>query len=233
MLARVLALHPNILSLHEPQPYLRPENYLAWENKTDPTKLVKWVGEKRNWLLEEAEHNNLMYVESSHFCSFLVPYLDVLYKPRYIHLIRDGRDFVRSGMSRKWYTEYDEVSSIPNTLVKRHRLDPPVEANDRFKKIAWLWAETNKSIRQQLENHPNHLAVKLEEFSYEKYCDMCDFLEADWVKIAYSTFKKILESKPNKNEREFLIPPKEEWDAEMNLQFMKFAGDEMRHWGYV
>ena len=148
MLARVLALHPHILSLHEPQPYLRPENYLAWEGEANPLKVAKWVELKRDWLIKEADNNGFMYVESSHFLSFLIPHLDTLYKPRFIHLVRDGRDFVRSGMSRKWYTDHDGPSALPNTMAEGHRLDPPPEADTRFKKISWLWAETNRKIRE-------------------------------------------------------------------------------------
>ena len=44
---------------------------------------------------------------------------------------------------------------------------------------------------------------------------------------------ELAETKPNKTTEDFLIPSKEDWTDEMNRDFLEFAEDEMKHWGYL
>lgn len=135
MLARVLALHPQLGAFHEPKPWLNTEAYLRWSGRKDPEYAHARLEQKRDDLIEQVDANGLRYIESSHFLSHVIPDLRDRYDARFIHLYRDGRDFVRSGLERDWYP----VGAFARTrgTIRRmtglkvgdsfadHRLDPP------------------------------------------------------------------------------------------------------------
>lgn len=103
MLARVLALHPELGAFHEPKPWLNTEGYLRWSGRKDSEYVHFRLGQKRDDLIEQVDANGLRYIESSHFISHFIPDLRDRYDARFIHLYRDGRDFLRSGLERDWY----------------------------------------------------------------------------------------------------------------------------------
>jgi hypothetical protein len=136
MLARVLALHPQIGAFHEPKPWLNTEAYLRWSGRRNSHYAHARLQLKRDDLIRQVEANDLQYVESSHFLSQLIPELRARYNARFIHLYRDGRDFVRSGLERPWYQRRGRLEWL-RTFLRRapgldignsfidHRLDPP------------------------------------------------------------------------------------------------------------
>jgi len=103
MLAQALAIHPDLLTFHEPQPHLNVEAFRAWEDSISTDRLHERIEEKRSSFVEQAGWNRCTYVESSHYGAHLVQELHELYGARFVHLHRDGRAFVRSGLERDWW----------------------------------------------------------------------------------------------------------------------------------
>lgn len=250
MLARVLALHPEVGAFHEPRPWLLTEAYLRWSGRRDGEFASRKVEEKRDDLIEQVDANGLMYVESSHFLSHLIPDLEERYEPTFVHLYRDGRDFVRSGIERGWYdTRRATLAGAMWLAVLRwirrwtalsvgqvwedHRLSPPRELSDRFERIAWLWAEINGEILRHLGQIPSsrRKEVCLEEFDATALEDLLGFLDLQLEEAPMERMIELARRKPNRTE-EREVPRPERWSKGWRRRFREIAGPTMRQLGY-
>jgi hypothetical protein len=245
MLAQTLACHPETLALHEPRPFLSTENFAAWQGTSSSERLRREIREKRDWLLETADQNTLQYIESSHFLAHLITHLHELYHPLFIYVYRDGRDFVRSGLTRNWYTSPSPKARLARILrrltlqpfgnpVEDHQLTPPPEARTRFEKAAWLWNQVNRNIQAQLDSlsQPDVFRLRLEDFEADTLLNLLDFLEIDASTRTLDRMISVSYSRPNRTQKPFSIPSKSEWAEERLRTFMRFAGEQMRKLGY-
>ena len=111
----------NVISLHEPSPRMYEISKLAYEYSEDAVArrlLGAAFLSLRNELLNTSLAYGAGYVESSPQVTFLAPVILEKYPmARFIHLVRDPRDVVRSGMRRKWY---DGHPSDPTRIVPVH-----------------------------------------------------------------------------------------------------------------
>lgn len=243
MLARVLALHPEIGAFHEPKPWLNTEAYLRWSGRKSSGYADARLEQKRDDLIEQVDANGLWYIESSHFLSHLIPELRDRYSARFVHLYRDGRDFVRSGMQRAWYCgrTLAPVRSairrmtgleVGNSFVD-HRLDPPSRYDSRFERIAWLWAEINSEILDHLEGVPDEdwREVRLEAFGEDTIRGLLRWLGHPAEDRLVDEMREMGTEKPNRTEDRQVSPP-EEWSGVRTNRFRTIAGDMMRRLGY-
>lgn len=243
MLARVLALHPEIRACHEPRPWLNTEAYLRWSGRKDSEYAHARLGQKRDDLVRQIDANGLHYVESSHFLSHLIPELRDRYDARFVHLYRDGRDFVRSGLEREWYrggalapvwgaVRRTTGLEVGDSFVD-HRLDPPPRYDSRFERIAWLWAEINGEILDHLESVPDEdrTELRLEAFGADTIRELLGWLGHPAEDRLVGEMAMMGAKKPNRTEdRE--IPPPEEWTEARTRGFYEIAGDMMHRLGY-
>jgi len=148
-IAALFTLSGNVISLHEPSPKLYEMSRLAYEYPAEPstrTLLAASFRSLRSELLNTSLAYGLGYVESSPQVTFLAPaILEAFPMCLFIHLMRDPRDVVRSGMRRKWYAGHpgDATRIVPgpgSEHAKRWNEYSP------FQKNLWLWAETNRWI---------------------------------------------------------------------------------------
>lgn len=243
MLARVLALHPEIGAFHEPRPLLNTEAYRRWSERKDSDYAHERLAQKRDDLIEQVGANGLQFVESSHFLSHLIPELRERYNARFVHLFRDGRDFVRSGLERGWYR--NGKLGLVRTIVRRrtglavgnsfvdHRLDPPSKYDSRFERIAWLWAEINGQILDYLKAVPeeNQTKVRLETFGAEAIRELLAFLGHPAEDRLVLEMAEVGAKKPNRTEdRE--VPPPGDWGEERLRRFHAIAGEMMNRLEY-
>jgi hypothetical protein len=85
-----------------------------------------------------------IYVETNNRITFFAPALATLLpNAKFIHLVRDPADYVRSGMRRGYYQEGH---------VQHQRLDgsnlPAWRSYSRLEKIAWEWNEINRMTEE-------------------------------------------------------------------------------------
>lgn len=148
-LASLFQLAPNVLSYHEPMPSLYGLSKLSYEY-TDDILARKVLREAFLSLREERISYSLArgkgYVETSPQATFLAPViLEALPNVRFIHVVRDPRYVVRSGMRRQWY---DSNPADGTRIVPR--ADSVIclqwKGYNAFQKNLWLWAETNRWI---------------------------------------------------------------------------------------
>lgn len=96
-------------------------------------------------LFKELPQGTTIYGESNSFLRYNARWLKERFNCRIIHIIRNGRDVVRSIYGRTSYTPYDHMPIIPKND------DPYSHAwsgFDRFQKICWYWRHTNQYLEE-------------------------------------------------------------------------------------
>lgn len=142
-----------------------------------------------------------------------------------LHLVRDGRDVVRSFISRIHYTK----GSKGHHALKPAKNDPLYyEWNklNRFEKVCWLWADANRQVRQQVNRYVKFEKI-ISDYNYfeeniENYLGLC-IGRKKWIEAA---------SKPKNSTKNFVIPHWKEWNDNLSKSFERICGEEMRIYGY-
>jgi hypothetical protein len=247
MIARALAHHPDLMAFHEPRPHMNAEAFARWRGSRNTDRVRKSIKGKRSTSIEQAKWNRCCYVESSHFCSHLIPELRELFGARFVHLYRDGRTFLRSGLERQWYPSQKGRYALTVGFLKRwvrrallldvghawedHRLVPPRHLKKREEKIAWLWTEINDTILDHFSALPAcaTTSIKLESFSPGELEKLFQFIgnpaESNILEAAMETAS----CKPNRT-RERSTLPFEAWEEDRQRRFWEIAGPMMANW---
>ena len=223
MLARVLAQATGIFAVHEPQPHLVTEGYRRWKGTLSFEQANAWIRRKRSGLIDQVHANGLAYVESSHYCSHLIPNLAHLFNAKFIFLHRDPRGFVESGLARPdWFTNTSLKERLRATIRRRylvqygniwndHKLAPPAKLRTRMEKIAWLWAEINNAILRALEHidEERQFRIGLADICTTTMSQLLTFLECQRSTDLVDSMLNIAHSRPNKGAFE---GPPVEWN---------------------
>jgi hypothetical protein len=213
-------------SYHGPNVFER-ENCLKYHGKLSERDISTMLSQKRDGLLLESRNNNHHYIESSWFLSAMLEDIVKKYPDALIvHLVRDGRDFVRSGMNRFWFK--------PGALSRynswtRDRWNPPGDCITRFEKISWLWAEQQRTQRLSMEKIPkknNGGTIRLEDLIAQKNINWF----ADRIGLPHSG--DIILEKTNKSKNAHVISPWQEWDTEHISQARRWMDAELREYNY-
>ncbi|GAG98456.1 unnamed protein product, partial [marine sediment metagenome] len=152
-------------------------------------------------------------------------------KASIIHLVRDGRDYVRSMMARPYrFADNPEKEDVATRYVRPKKGDNCQEkwaSMTRFEKICWEWRRTNEYIRGHLKQKPAQMERMLSDFDYfKKY-----FLTPFGLKIAKELWAKRIKIQGKPDQR-IVLPHYSEWNDEILFQFNKICGVEMMACGY-
>jgi len=156
-LAAFFGLADNVFAYHEPAPTLYALSRLAYERGRDPVlhELIKEVFlQARNPIMSHSLRCGKGYIETSPQATFLGPVIaDAIPGVRFIHLVRDPRDVVRSAMRRKWYSGHpgDKTRIVPLRGSEGAR---QWASYSTFRKNLWLWQETNAWITRLCAGMP-------------------------------------------------------------------------------
>lgn len=243
MLSRVLALHPCLFVFNQ-YPSLRTEAFVNWRHPGRKEEIKKRIRKKRDELVAAVRRNRFIYVENSTSAAFLMNELHELFDAKFIFIYRDGRDFVRSGMSRGWYKPETIVNRLKTLLRRRFLiatgrdtvdtlLIPPAEYKTRFEKVTWRWVAVNRIILDHLAWLPDGrvFSLKLEDLDREKLIGIHSFLGIDADETLITEMLDVAGSKPNKSPN-YDFPPFAEWSVMDRERFGVIAGDLMQTLGY-
>ncbi len=137
--------------------------------------------------------------------------------------VRNGKDFVRSALSRKWH-ERTSFGTVPNRddpyFGRWHKMTP-------LQRNAWIWVYRNKKALEGLKSVPEErkVIIRIEDIGRKETLDEIE--EFSGVMID----RRLPEKRINANPA-FDLPPKEEWTVDMNSMFHEIAGGMMRFFGY-
>lgn len=171
-LAHLFMKANNVFAYHEAEPQLFGLSALAYSLKVTQNledKLVQVFQQgfltARKDLLDLSLYCGRGYVETGPHATFLAPIILTLYHTaKFIFLVRSPKDVVRSGIRRKWYSghHYDSGRIQPregSPFRQTWQDMDPIERN------IWLWAETNRWIKDFLSTLPDsqHITIRSED----------------------------------------------------------------------
>jgi hypothetical protein len=153
---------------------------------------------------------------------------------RFIHVVRDPKDFVRSGMRRGWYINHP----MDNT-----RLTPTSQSEDykfwqqwgALEKTCWLWKETNVWINRFMQTLPaeQKLFLRSENIFLNKKKEINSFFAFLNTPLPSSKrIKKILSKKLNA-QKSGNFQEVADWSDELHAKFYRIAGESAKLFGYV
>ncbi|GAB4547327.1 MAG: hypothetical protein Fur002_23220 [Anaerolineales bacterium] len=233
----LLQLAENLFSYHEPTPTLYRLSKAAYQHETNPLAkeiLTQSFLAARQDLLDYSLKGGKGYAETSPQVTFLAPVIaEALPQARFIHLVRDPRDVVRSGMRRKWYAghSYDATRITPRPQDSAASL---WGAYAPFEKNLWLWNETNRWILSFMENlaAAQKITLRAEDLFAGKesvLAQLYQFVAAPTPSA--SALKKILGKKLNA-QRSGDFPAAAGWTDEQAQSLQEMTGKTARALGY-
>jgi hypothetical protein len=227
-LAALFKMAPNVIVYHEPKPRLYGLSKLSYQYSRDVHAkeiLQEAFLIARTDLLDYSLSCAKGYVETSPHTTFLAPVaMETVPNVKFIHVVRDPRAVVRSGMRRGWYCGHS---------ADRTRIVPGLEAGEQwdswtpFQKNLWLWAETNRWILDFSSQLPTDrtLLVHSEDLfaaDIETLARLFDFIGASMPpqrKVA-----RVLGRRLNVQETGSFRKGSD-WDEEMREELAKICGE--------
>ncbi len=165
------------------------------------------------------------FIDSS---NLYIHFIDAIYlldpSAKFILLVRNGKDFVRSAHSRGWH-EHNQCGTVPphdDPYFSRWNSMTPLQKN------AWIWVYRNGKALQGLKKVPeeNKMILKIEDIKKEDTHDRLEVFSG--IKLNEAEPSERINANPS-----FDLPPKEEWSEGMNKDFEGIAGEMMRFLGYI
>jgi hypothetical protein len=229
-LAHILDTAPNANVWHHPQPDPIKEALLAWWMDIDRRRCF--------WKSRASVINNSWAMGQIHGETDLLmtPFCDVIAEEipdaKFIVLVRDPRDFVRSGMRRNYYQnhswDFGRLRPKQNTAEFEKW-----QSMDQFEKICWLWATTYQTIQYRIRSidKDNLIYLRFEDLIHDpkKIVSVFKFLGLEgFDEVNINT----LLSKKMNQQRSGDYPRKEEWPENLHKILWKHCGRLAESFGY-
>jgi hypothetical protein len=144
---------------------------------------------------------------------------------RSIHLVRDGRDVVRSMMARRTYTNRD-----PITRFIRPREGEAYQEDwstmSRFEKLCWYWWHENTYLMEHINGFARFEDLIGDYGYFSEY-----ILEPLGIHVPVEIWQKKVEQPKNVTHKH-LISHWRDWGEEYKIKFNKICGNLMEKMGY-
>ena len=241
-LSALLASDPRAVVHHEPG---RQDPQLHMLRSAGlPHRALDATLEERFKPLLAAAAGKAIYGETNSYLRFQIDWLREKFDPAFVHLVRDGRDYVRSAWTRPAYTPYE----IEGPILPAN--DDPYAGRwsgmDRFQRLCWSWLHTNAFIEARVDNR-----VRFEDMlrDYDLFRD--GVLRPTGVQVDRATWEHEVRRPRNtsgqyrlKNRlRRMLrgnaimpeiapLPRWPQWSEERQTQFWEICGEMMERYGY-
>lgn len=223
----------NVTSFHEPQPDFFDLGVKMARGELSDLRAARIIEPNRRWILNKMEKlDNNVYVEANHYLFSLVSVLQKIYSDaRFIHVVRDGRDFVRSAYNRNWYSTNSRYDRITARDFPEDSCYDRWAKMTRFEKIAWHWQKKDRFIEKALEEVQQSVRVYFEsvfdaEKNYAGLRKMVNFLNLDAGIINEIDLSK------KRSTGSYQIPHWSDWDEDEIDKFKQIAGKRLQKHGY-
>jgi len=142
------------------------------------------------------------------------------------HLARDGRDVVRSIMSRATLDKkdpwYKHIYPKPGTKFYEEW-----DKMNRFQKVCWLWQEDNRYLRETI-GYTINFENLISDYSYFKE----KLLDYVGLEVSYEDWRSFV-NRPKNQTAEFKLSHWSQWSEQEKDDFRRICGDEMSANGYT
>lgn len=142
-----------------------------------------------------------------------------------IHLVRDGRDVVRSMMSRKSFKWYD----IGTRFVHPLKNDPywsKWHSMSRFEKLCWYWMIDNNYLRLNCKFQIEFEKI-ISDYNYYKL-NVLNLIGIEQTKDSWGNLVK----KPKNVTKKYSFPHWSKWSQKNKDSFINICSKEMESLGY-
>lgn len=173
------------------------------------------------WIIRLTRHR--VFLESSNRLFSMTEILSEEFPSAgFIHLYRDGRDFVNSGLNK---TIWPDVMHGPR-LRYSSRLAGPADAGS-FERACWYWRNYNERIADDLQGR-YALRLKFEDLIAGRIGELADFLNCP---LSLATIPPV-NTKQDKKLAVKRYESADDWPADFHATFDRVCGDTMRRLGY-
>ncbi len=211
---------------HEPVP---DEQHALFEALRTPPSAEKYLRSfrLRDMALRARDGRARVYGEVNSALRFHVQALQNLMPGmRMIHLVRDGRDVVRSVLTKR---------ARGQELLYYHSLRPPEldswtarwDELSEFEQVCWGWQFENAWLRRHIPLYVRFEDILTSFDAFEK-----GVLEPLGLSIERSAWERSAE-RPRNTSETFSIPHWSAWPPEMAQQFRAICEPEMQAYGYA
>lgn len=165
LLTEILSASPRLRVEHNPKPELEYVSSVIHRDNIDKDALeIAVLAARFDLYFLDTFLRGKIYVETNNRISFFAPALaNLLPNAKFVHLVRNPADFVRSGMRRGYYQE---------GVVQYQRLDgsnySPWNTFSRLEKVTWEWNEINRKIEGFKSNVENERVLTINSESLFK-----------------------------------------------------------------
>lgn len=215
-LTALLALSPDVVATHEPEPRLVKASFDAYVEGVDTAKSERWrdlVLASRDDFVLAACRRGRIYVETNNRLTYLAGALAVSFPAsRFIHLHRHPYEVVRSAMRRGHYQGHNWDFA----RIRPRPGDPAAESWDGrppLEKTAWSWMRVNADARRFLGTLPASRGLDLRAdalFRGDEVALRRLFAFVGVGKPPKDEIEDVLAQKLN-TQRSGTFPPPEEW----------------------
>ncbi|MGM0369640.1 MAG: sulfotransferase family protein [Bacillota bacterium] len=230
--ARFLNKFPDFYAVHEPTPDFLDLAIKYARGLVDKKIAIERIRHNRRALAKDVKRKGASnYVESNNRYFSLISLLDKVFDDfKIIHIIRDGRDYVRSGIGRVWYTDDDTDPRMKAKYFPDDEYYDQWDEMSRFEKICWRWQKKDGFIYDQIQKMDNVITVKFEDiFKDEAHSGLykiCEQIDLDKKRV-----KPVVEEMMNRKVNstgEYEIPKWSNWDQKKKDKFDEIAGEHMK-----
>jgi|GEM_PF-593486 len=229
-LSHILNTATNAEVYHHPRPYLINQTLQAYHNNID-TLDTFWSA--RRSVIHAAWQKGQVFGELDHNMTPFAPVIaEEIPQSKFLVLVRNPWDFVRSGMRRNYYNghPWDSGRLRPEPT---HKYFERWQSMSQFEKVCWLWNETYLRINTYLQDVPEdrYKVVKFEELvkGPEETQEIFEFLGLEGFDP--SQVQNLLDTPMNK-QRVGDFPRVEEWGDEMYSSLEHICSTSISIFGY-
>ena len=229
------------LAKHEPKPIGNVQGAKFLKGELTEDELEGFLLKERHAAYKELQSNSMKnYFESNGGLTFYVEMLHNIFpKLRIAHIIRDPRDYVRSGCSRVDAYGNRKYLNDKNWLFKSKDLPQDKyfsdwENMDMPERFMWIWNLKNKYVLNASNKLEHIKTFRFEDLMQESKSkiEMLDFL------LFNRYTSKIEEAIHNEQKHQhnatssFLFPEYENWSSELKTKLDLHCGDLMKKFNY-
>ena len=233
-----------VASHHERHPLSDTfQRYCQWNQL--PVDTAGFLAQKEEGIQQDLSKQAHSFEASAYLSLSLLPLYEQ-FNAKFVFLVRSPHKVVNSYLQKHWYeqTVYREHHQLaagfqPGMKEPHHsfsRLIPrgaevgPWENYTQVGKLAWFWRTINEAVIRQFAALPasQHMTIRIEDFNFQKYQEVCNFLEYPATHSA-AAFEKLTSSKPNRLYSRRTVT---DWSEQARKEFEQEVATLSEQWNY-